>query len=192
MDFSARVVVKRTVSGVRDQMVVRRIDVDRRQFLGSRRILGQVAPVVGEPAASPDRVPVESQPHLENTLPWNVLQRPLHRDALDIDRVPVASSFKNFGTVSEGIPGLDGIPTQPLPSRRQDGARRLEWNWPGVERKLNLAPPVETVHDIAFGVVGGREKSDRATLVKVDPHSNRGVLGEQHVRGGGKENDHNL
>jgi hypothetical protein len=58
---------------------------------------------------------LKSGPRFENAFAWDVVERPLHGDALDIKLLSIVAISQDFGGIVVDIAGLDWIPPQPRP-----------------------------------------------------------------------------
>ena len=73
-----------------------------------------------------DRITLDAIPALEDALPGLVVERPVHRDALDVDFLAIVAMLKNLRRVAVGITRLDRVPPQLLPVIVGFLAARLE------------------------------------------------------------------
>ena len=180
-DAGERAVRERPVARVGHQLVKRRVDIDRRTFLRARRILRFVRTRVVQPAARTHRRAVEFEPALERAFARHAVERPLHRNALHVKRVPVVFGFEDFRDVSEIVSRLNRIPAEMIPLRRGFLFIDDERHRSGVKKHLHFSAEVVAVDHIQL-TARLREPRDRATPIEVDAESDDAIVKEAHLR----------
>ena len=83
-NLGQRAASERQVVGVSHQMMPGSAGVHRRQLLSAARVLSFVRALVEQTAAHLRRIRLEPDPALEGTFAGLIVQRPLHRPALDV------------------------------------------------------------------------------------------------------------
>ena len=163
-DDGRRLVFKRLVAEVSNELVPRRVRVKRRRFLTSARVLRFVGTVVNDCRVQLETVGGQAVKAFENAFRRNALVRPkLRTRPNERRRVVDLLEFQHFRFVPAAVARLNRVPTEPGPFRRRFLAVRADKRIrAGVIRELDLAAPVETVDHIAGFVLLVFEVNDRA------------------------------
>ena len=75
---------------------------------------------------------VERGPGLEQAITGNVVQRPLHRNAFDIEFPAIIAMLHDSRRIQVAIAGLDRVPAEPGPLRVRFLIPNFEWPGTGI------------------------------------------------------------
>ena len=134
-----------SVAGVGHQPVQLADGVNGGQLLVQRRVLLLVLPLVRQPVADLNGAALQRDPRLEGAVARHVLQGPLHRDRLDVERLAVVLLLQQLRGVAVHVAGADRVPGPFLPGR----VRRAERPGAGVVRLADPPAEVVDVDDVA-------------------------------------------
>ena len=121
----------------------------------------------------------EARPGFEDAVARNVVQRPLLRNAFDVELLAVVPVLDNFRRIIVAVSGLNRIPAQASPRRvgllvaDQIGPRA------GVVRHLDLSTQIRAVDNVAWMVLAG-DKCHRASQGQVHAEANFAIVEEGH------------
>ena len=121
---------------------------------GGTRLVGAL---VGAAKAHVNDWAVERGPGLENAIAGHIVERPLHRDALDVEFAPIVAMGHDLRRIQATVAGLDRIPAQSHPVRVRFLFTDFERPRSRVMGHLNLAAEVGTVDEVARMIFAGDE-----------------------------------
>lgn len=171
---------ERFIPGIRHQTPQLGNRVHGWQFLWASAVEGLIRALIGAAVAHVNDRAFQSRPRLKHAVTGNVVERPLHRNALDVKFLPVIAVLKDLGRIHVAVAGLNGIPTQPCPSLMRLFLSNFIRPRAGVMRHLNLAAKVCAVDDVAGMIFAGNE-SDSASQRQIHSNTNHSVIQIGHL-----------
>ena len=124
----------------------------------------------------------EGGPGLEHAIAANVVERPLHREAADVEFLAVVAVFHDLGRIQVAVSGLDGIPAKTHPGGVRLLVPNLVGPGPGVVGHLDLAAQVGAVDEVPGMVLAGDERDGTAQR-QIHPDAHVAVVQKGHPRG---------
>src|ERR1035437_7931496 len=129
------------------------------QFLWARAVDGLVRTLVCAAVAHVNDRTFEPRPGFEDTITRDVVERPLHGNAFDVELLSVVPVLDNCRGIIIAVSGLNRIPAQASP--RPAGLLVADLKGPraGVMRHLDLSAQIRAVNNVAGMIFAGDESN---------------------------------